>query len=138
MMDVMDQNRLSTMNRKEAVSRASLFILARYSVGVASSFQHQFHIATVAASVRVSKSTVHMTPKRKSIWTAADEEQAKEARSKLELWPLDEYNAALLNQVHPIDFESSEPLHEVYDLIAVGAGAGGLVSSKQVSEFTYM
>jgi hypothetical protein len=75
-----------------------------------------------------------MTPKQKSTWTAADEAQAKEARSKLQVWPLDEYNAALLNQVHPIDFESSEPPHEIYDLIAVGAGAGGLVSSKQVSE----
>ncbi len=75
-----------------------------------------------------------MIPKQKSTWTASDEAQAKEARSKLQVWPLDEYNAALLNQVHPIDFESSEPPHEIYDLIAVGAGAGGLVSSKQVSE----
>lgn len=74
-----------------------------------------------------------MTPsKRKTAWTPADEAQAKEARSKLDVWPLDEYNALLLNQVHPIDYETTETPHDVYDLIAIGAGAGGLVSSKQV------
>lgn len=75
-----------------------------------------------------------MSTKRKPVWTAADEAQAKEARAKLDVWPLDEYNADLLNQVHPIDYETSEAPHETYDLIAIGAGAGGLVSSKQVRE----
>ena len=63
-------------------------------------------------------------------WTANDPEQAEEARNSLQLWPLDTYNAELLNEVHPRNFESQEP-HEEYDLIAIGAGAGGLVSSKQ-------
>jgi len=63
-------------------------------------------------------------------WTAFDPEQAVEAKERLQVWPLDAYNAELLNEVHPRGFESQEP-YEEYDLIAIGAGAGGLVSSKQ-------
>jgi pyruvate/2-oxoglutarate dehydrogenase complex dihydrolipoamide dehydrogenase (E3) component len=64
-------------------------------------------------------------------WVANDPEQIAEAK-KLEIWPLDEHNAALLNEVHPRGYvQSSEIPHEVYDLIAIGAGAGGLVSAKQ-------
>lgn len=66
------------------------------------------------------------------LWKDGDDEQAKEAKAKLRVWPLDEYNVALLNEVHPLDYTNSDEPHEVYDLIAVGAGAGGLVSSKQV------
>eukprot|EP00547_Thalassionema_nitzschioides_P002988 CAMPEP_0194204934 /NCGR_PEP_ID=MMETSP0156-20130528/4329_1 /TAXON_ID=33649 /ORGANISM="Thalassionema nitzschioides, Strain L26-B" /LENGTH=522 /DNA_ID=CAMNT_0038931079 /DNA_START=114 /DNA_END=1682 /DNA_ORIENTATION=+ len=69
-----------------------------------------------------------MTP-----WKAYDESQEDDAR-KLEIWPLDEYNVKLLNEVHPRDYVQSTPApHEVYDLIAIGAGAGGLVSSKQTA-----
>ena len=66
-----------------------------------------------------------------NLWQAFDLQQEKEARDKLSLWPLDEYNAKTLNQVHPRNYGQStiEP-HEVYDLIALGAGAGGLVSSE--------
>lgn len=54
-------------------------------------------------------------------WTAGDLEQEKEAREELDVWPLDEYNAALLNQVHPRGYvQSHEQPHEVYDLIAIG------------------
>lgn len=67
-------------------------------------------------------------------WTAGDAAHAKEAATRLEVWPLDEYNAALLNQVHPRNYgQSTDTPHDVYDLIAIGSGAGGLVSSKQVS-----
>lgn len=70
-----------------------------------------------------------------SEWTPGDVDQAKEARTKLEIWPLDEHNAKLLNLVHPYKYETklkdgqNDP--PVYDLIAVGSGAGGLVSSRQ-------
>lgn len=65
-------------------------------------------------------------------WTANDPEQALEAK-KLGVWPLDESNAGLLNEVHPRGyFLSADEPHEVYDLIAIGAGAGGLVTSRQV------
>ena len=63
-------------------------------------------------------------------WIPLDTEQASQARKELDVWPLDEHNAKLLNEVHPINYPSPDP-HEVYDLIAVGAGAGGLVSSRQ-------
>lgn len=63
-------------------------------------------------------------------WTAGNAQQSEEARKDLNIWPLDEFNASLLNQVHPRNFQSQTP-HEEYDLIALGAGAGGLVSSKQ-------
>eukprot|EP00540_Astrosyne_radiata_P000923 CAMPEP_0116824948 /NCGR_PEP_ID=MMETSP0418-20121206/1680_1 /TAXON_ID=1158023 /ORGANISM="Astrosyne radiata, Strain 13vi08-1A" /LENGTH=523 /DNA_ID=CAMNT_0004453375 /DNA_START=427 /DNA_END=1998 /DNA_ORIENTATION=+ len=65
-----------------------------------------------------------------SEWKAFDAEQATQARNDLEIWPLDEPNAVLLNEVHPRDYPNPEP-YEIYDLIAVGAGAGGLVSSRQ-------
>jgi hypothetical protein len=66
-------------------------------------------------------------------WTTGDPKQAEEAK-ELKIWPLDEHNAALLNQVHPRAYiKSTEETHEVYDLIAIGSGAGGLVSSKQSS-----
>lgn len=65
-------------------------------------------------------------------WIANDSLQREEAREALQVWPLDEFNAVLLNEVHPRCFVSStDQPHEIYDLIAIGAGAGGLVSSKQ-------
>lgn len=72
-----------------------------------------------------------MTTKK---WTASNPDQAKEARDKLDIWPLDEYNALLLNEVHPIDYDIKAAPHvDVYDLVVIGAGAGGLVSSKQAA-----
>jgi len=48
------------------------------------------------------------------------------------VWPLDEHNAKLLDAVHPRTWETPDrPDDFVYDLVAVGAGAGGLVSAKQ-------
>jgi pyruvate/2-oxoglutarate dehydrogenase complex dihydrolipoamide dehydrogenase (E3) component len=67
-----------------------------------------------------------------SKWIAGSADQAEEARKTLNVWPLDEYNAELLNEVHPRDHQSKEP-HKEYDLIAIGSGAGGLVSSKQAA-----
>ena len=67
-------------------------------------------------------------------WTAGNADHAKDAATRLDVWPLDEYNAALLNQVHPRNYgQSTDTPHAMYDLIAIGSGAGGLVSSKQVS-----
>ena len=67
-------------------------------------------------------------------WIPNDAEQAKEARAELGIWPLDEYNTQLLNEVHPRNFVSSKATPDLeYDLIAIGAGAGGLVSSKQTA-----
>ena len=52
-----------------------------------------------------------------------------EARA-LQVWPLDEHNIATLDAVRPRGWEDPPPAVE-YDLIAIGAGAGGLVSAKQ-------
>lgn len=45
-----------------------------------------------------------------------------------EIHPLDEYNRTLLANVHPPDWLNPRPA-ERYDLVVIGAGAGGLVSS---------
>lgn len=82
------------------------------------------------SSIKTSVRPLILTTMASRKWTADDPLQAEEARKKLKVWPLDTYNAELLNEVHPRDFESQEPYAE-YDLIAIGAGAGGLVSSKQ-------
>jgi len=70
-----------------------------------------------------------------SEWIQNDTDQAKEAREDLGIWPLDEYNAKLLNEVHPRSFVTSneDAPYPEYDLIAIGSGAGGLVSSKQTA-----
>lgn len=48
------------------------------------------------------------------------------------VFPLDEHNVKLLDNVHPRAWVNpTVPDDFVYDLIAVGAGAGGLVSAKQ-------
>jgi pyruvate/2-oxoglutarate dehydrogenase complex dihydrolipoamide dehydrogenase (E3) component len=49
----------------------------------------------------------------------------------LDVWPLDEYNAVLLNEVCPLDNVNSDPPYDEHDLVVIGAGAGVLASSKQ-------
>lgn len=82
-------------------------------------------------SYRLAKSTSLMTttsasaasseakPAGASIsWTPLDPDQIEQAKERLEVWPLDEYNAKLLNEVHPLGYQQSSPQpHEVYDLI---------------------
>ena len=46
--------------------------------------------------------------------------------------PLDEPNLKLLDEVRHRNYENPKPL-EVYDLVAIGSGAGGLVSSRQAA-----
>jgi pyruvate/2-oxoglutarate dehydrogenase complex dihydrolipoamide dehydrogenase (E3) component len=79
-----------------------------------------------------SRSSLVTMASSKLKWTAGDTEQSQEAREQFDIWPLDEHNVDLLNQVHPRDFKNQEP-YPVYDMIAIGAGAGGLVSSKQAA-----
>jgi pyruvate/2-oxoglutarate dehydrogenase complex dihydrolipoamide dehydrogenase (E3) component len=44
------------------------------------------------------------------------------------VWPLDEHNLALLDNVHPPSW-IDPPGHGVYNLVVIGAGAGGLVTA---------
>jgi len=80
---------------------------------------------------RFSSTTATTMTKRP--WTASDPDHVDDAKKQLQVWPLDEYNAHLLDEVHPRQYDdaSEEGPHDVYDLIAIGAGAGGLVSSRQ-------
>jgi len=47
--------------------------------------------------------------------------------------PLIDHNAALLDNVHPRSWPDPDPTGVVYDIIAIGAGAAGLVSAKQTA-----
>ena len=62
----------------------------------------------------------------REMWGAGHEEEAR----ALQVWPLDEHNIATLDAVRPRGWEDPPPAAE-YDLIAIGAGAGGLVAAKQ-------
>ena len=53
-----------------------------------------------------------------------DEDGGAEEAEKLGIWPLDAHNTALLNDVHPREWQNPTPLQE-YDLVVIGAGAGG-------------
>ena len=55
----------------------------------------------------------------------------KSFAKELHIEPLDDANIKLLNEVHPRNYINPKPL-DVYDLVVIGAGAGGLVSSRQV------
>lgn len=48
--------------------------------------------------------------------------------NKVGVYPLDEHNAKLLDNVHPKKWTDPEP-KESYNLIAIGAGSGGLVTT---------
>ncbi|KAL3927559.1 MAG: hypothetical protein SGPRY_002767 [Prymnesium sp.] len=65
-------------------------------------------------------------------WSSPAGEHALEAR-EAGVWPLDEHNAALLDAVYPLSWPEPQPedTHSAFDLIAIGSGAGGLVTSKQ-------
>ncbi len=60
-----------------------------------------------------------------------DVELAEMEQVKLEavgISPLDEYNAALLDNVHPKAWQDPEPKSN-YNLVVIGAGAGGLITA---------
>lgn len=69
-------------------------------------------------------------------WNHESIQDGNTVKNKLNVWPLDESNAKLLNEVHPKEWDMSSYAQDsniVYDLIAIGAGAGGLVSSRQAA-----
>ncbi len=71
-------------------------------------------------------------------WSNQSTKDIQTVKSQFHVWPLDEYNVQLLNEVHPKTWpsekEENQPKQIIeYDLIAIGAGAGGLVSSRQVA-----
>eukprot|EP00466_Bigelowiella_natans_P005527 jgi/Bigna1/90609/estExt_fgenesh1_pg.C_740067 len=59
-------------------------------------------------------------------------EKLKYALEHLEIGPLDSLNADLLDQVHPVKWKDPDGI-PVYNIIAIGAGAGGLVTCGSTS-----
>lgn len=45
------------------------------------------------------------------------------------VWPFDEHNLELLNNVHPTNWVDPQAKNNKYDLVVIGAGAAGLVTS---------
>lgn len=118
------------------ISRSSVSAFARQPSRCASpSTTTSSYFFATRSDGDIDDQKVQTMTSNNSEWTPGDVDQAKEARTKLEIWPLDEHNAKLLNLVHPYKYETklkdgqNDP--PVYDLIAVGSGAGGLVSSRQ-------
>ena len=77
---------------------------------------------------RYTSTTIHA--KRNEEWQQTSPSDKDLAKS-LNIEPLDDANIKLLNEVHPRNYINPKPL-DVYDLVVIGAGAGGLVSSRQV------
>jgi hypothetical protein len=50
-----------------------------------------------------------VTPSSLSSWMIDNAEQAQIAQQKLEIWPYDASNIALLNEVHPYGYTQSSP-----------------------------
>ncbi|MGA1862499.1 mercuric reductase [Deferribacter thermophilus] len=48
--------------------------------------------------------------------------------SKFDIYPIDEFNRKLLNNVHPENWENPTPAKK-YNLVVIGAGTAGLISS---------
>jgi pyruvate/2-oxoglutarate dehydrogenase complex dihydrolipoamide dehydrogenase (E3) component len=69
-----------------------------------------------------------------SSWTQSPEASTRDEdlAKSLCIWPLDSYNVDLLNEVRHKKYINPTPL-DVYDLVVIGAGAGGLVSSRQAA-----
>ena len=64
-------------------------------------------------------------------WSDAPPEEAR----ALDVWPLDESNVKLLDAVRPRAWEGPTEAEAAgeYDIIAIGSGAGGLVTAKQAA-----
>jgi len=46
------------------------------------------------------------------------------------VWPMDELNTALLNNVHPPDWQDPKATEsDMYDVVVIGAGVGGLITA---------
>jgi len=80
-------------------------------------------------SYRYTSTTIHAKRNDKG-WQQTSPSDTTLAK-KLHIEPLDDANIKLLNEVHPRNYINPKPL-DVYDLVVIGAGAGGLVSSRQV------
>ena len=91
------------------------------------------HTSMTSSSTSTTTDDLMVEPQQCEPWDSQNPQHIIKAQEELRIWPLDEYNIQLLNEVHPIHYtmNSNETTVLEYDLIAIGSGAGGLVSSKQ-------
>lgn len=117
------------MNKRVLFCSTQLVLASRFSAA----FSLFVHSQPIAVS-NTCKLHMASSDKNNASWSTR-EEDAEVARKKLKVWPLDEENVKLLDEVHPKTWETKSRQEDdseiVYDLIAIGAGAGGLVSSRQ-------
>ena len=97
----------------------------------------------IVSRVPIAAKTIMMMSIEEGIderkWSTGNQEDSEKAKDQLNIWPLDEFNVKLLNEVHPkswspkinTDKDNEEEDSDLYDFIAIGAGAAGLVSSRQ-------
>ena len=85
------------------------------------------HVTSFAIRQKTHRTTI-------MVWTPNSSEQ-RSLSEELSIAPLDKYNAKLLNEVRPLDYKNPTVQRgTVWDLVVIGAGAGGLVSSRQVRD----
>ena len=91
-------------------------------------------LTAVACAVQIRSSTARASSSRCDATAAVrwDPQTDAELARQLQIEPLDASNAKLLDAVHPRAWRDPTP-PEVYDLVVIGAGAGGLVSAKQAA-----
>ena len=84
------------------------------------------------APTRMSKSSENLNPAEPSTDIDADftKIDPKDLHVAQQIWPLDEHNQKLLNHVHPPGWIDPTPKNDdQYDLVVIGGGAAGLVTS---------
>lgn len=93
--------------------------------------------ATASRSIKMTASAASSEEEQAAEQRRWTKDDAAEVRERFKMWPLDEYNTRLLDEVHPKVWPSSTNDDDggdtVYDLVVIGAGAGGLVSSRQAA-----
>ena len=90
--------------------------------------------ALLQSSSTCKITSLAMSTSSQTQWSSSELTDSVEARQRLKIWPLDDANKKLLDAVAPKTWPNGEQDEDtVYDLIAIGAGAGGLVSSRQVA-----
>ena len=92
-----------------------LILIQKLQFQLTDSFYSSSKSSVHSQTSESSPATMSAAPSNGS-WCVGDADQEDVARKELEIWPLDEGNVKLLNQVHPRSYQSTEKPHETYDL----------------------
>ena len=125
------------MDIKSIILISQIHLLATVNIDCVSSFTNISSPIQRLSGTTTMATNNNNNEEPPSSWSIQNSNDIQTSKSKLHVWPLDEYNVKLLNEVHPKNWSNNvDDDAMVYDLIALGAGAGGLVSSRQVSLLT--